>query len=212
MSKNKKQSNHYAKSVKSGNKIKSSSISKKSSSSSSKSTRSNSPTKKSKSPSKKSSSSSKKSNSPSKKSSSSSKKSSSSSKTKKLQGKALKKKKTRRIKRGTNFSWGKYMLIGLASLGRQMVNKEPEKFKDFPHFDMGNNTVYEFPINDGPASSFSGKMTLNTGLMNKQPGGRIILSKLPYETSKTCYDGRGGYVGKRRKTKRKTKRRKRRKK
>ena len=71
----KKQSKHYAKSVKSGNKIKSRSLSKKSSSSSSKSTRSNSPTKKSSSPTK----------------------SNSSSKNKKLRARALKKKKTRSL-------------------------------------------------------------------------------------------------------------------
>jgi len=188
----KKQSKHYAKSVKSGNKIKSRSLSKKISSSSSKSTRSNSPTKKSSSPTKKSSS-------PTK--------SNSSSKNKKLRARALKKKKTRRIKRGNNFSWRKYMLIGLASLGRQMVNKEPEKFKDFPDFDIGNNTVYEFPIKDGPQPSFSGSMLLNTGLLNRQRSGPIILSKLPYATSKIRYDGTGGYVRKRRKKKRKTKRR-----
>jgi len=200
----KKQSKHYAKSVKSGNKIKSRSLSKKSSSSSSKSTRSNSPTKKSSSPTK----------------------SNSSSKNKKLRARALKKKKTRRIKRGNNFSWRKYMLIGLASLGRQMVNKEPEKFKDFPDFDFGNNTeygfpindgpqpsfsgnnaVYEFPINEGPPPSFSGRMLLDTGLLNRQRSGHIMLSKLPYATSKIRYDGTGGYVRKRRKTKRKTKRR-----
>ena len=181
----KKQSKHYAKSVKSGNKIKSRSLSKKISSSSSKSTRSNSPTKKSSSPTK----------------------SNSSSKNKKLRARALKKKKTRRIKRGNNFSWRKYMLIGLASLGRQMVNKEPEKFKDFPDFDIGNNTVYEFPIKDGPQPSFSGSMLLNTGLLNRQRSGPIILSKLPYATSKIRYDGTGGYVRKRRKKKRKTKRR-----
>ena len=189
----KKQSKHYAKSVKSGNKIKSRSLSKKSSSSSSKNSSS--------------SSKSTRSNSPTKKSSSPTKKSSSSSKNKKLRARALKKKKTRRIKRGNNFSWIKYMLIGLASLGRQMVNKEPEKFKDFPDFDIGNNTVYEFPIKDGPQPSFSGSMLLNTGLLNRQRSGPIILSKLPYATSKIRYDGTGGYVRKRRKKKRKTKRR-----
>ena len=110
-------------------------------------------------------------------------------------------------KRRNNFSW-KHVLVAFA-LGSELANKEPEKFKDVPDFDIGNNTVYEIPINDGPTPSCSRPMLLNTGLMNNKRPGNIILSKLPYANSKIRY-GEGGYIRKTGGTKKKrTKRTKR---